>query len=67
VKGELTPSVAPFEHNGALDMSRSMKRPPFVEGQAGPHEQRFNLLDTFDKSAHLSRNKRPQIGMSFQT
>ena len=53
VKEELAPSVAPFEHNGTLDMSRTMSRRPFVDGGAGPHEERFKLLDT----AHLSRNK----------
>jgi hypothetical protein len=65
IKDEPTVTVAPFKHNGAPDFSRGTERTPFIDEKQGPNDNRFSLLDTYDKSTYLSKVKRTKMNMSF--
>jgi len=54
VKDEMGKTVNEFTHNGSLNFDRMAVRQPFIDERKGPNEERFNLLDTYDK--HLRQN-----------
>jgi len=65
VKNEPSSTVAPFSHNGAPDFARGPRRAPFVDEKQGPNDNRFSLLDTYDKSTYLTKVKRTKMNLSF--
>jgi len=67
IKDELGATVNHFTHNGSLNFERMGVRPPFVDERKGPHDERFDLLDTYDKSTYLSNIQRTKMNLSFAT
>ena len=65
LKDEPVKTVGPYEHNGTLAFCKSLPRAPFVNEKNGPNENRFNLLDTYDKSSYLSKTKRSKMNLNF--
>ena len=41
------------------------KRSPLIDEKQGPNDNRFSLLDTYDKSTYLSKVKRTKMNLSF--
>ena len=58
-------TVAPFTHNGSINMSRGAPRPSIINKATSPNEKRFGLNDYFDKSTFLTKVPRPKLNMTF--
>jgi hypothetical protein len=41
------------------------ERPPFIDERKGPNDNRFDMLDTYDKSTYLSNIQRTKMNLSF--
>ena len=65
IKDEPPTTVNPFQHNGAIDFGRTAQRHPFIDEKQAPHDNRFTLLDTYDKSTYLTKVKRTKMNLSF--
>ena len=65
VKSEPRPTVGPYHHNGALPFAKAPSRRPFVDERKGPNENRFSLLDSYDKSTYLTNVRRPKMNIHF--
>jgi len=65
IKEELPPTVEPFKHNGSISIGKVSSRPPFIDKRKGPHDARFSLLDTFDKSDYLTKVRRTKMNLTF--
>jgi hypothetical protein len=65
VKDEMGATVNEFTHNGSLNFDRMAVRQPFIDERKGPSEERFNLLDTYDKSTYLTSIQRTKMNLSF--
>lgn len=66
IKDEPVTTVAPFTHNGSIDFNHTLQRPDFIDIKKAPHDGRFELLDTYDKSSYLSTVKRPKCNIEFK-